>query len=315
MRERKPRAAGLVVAALLLGLQSGLAHAYVREVTGQGVPVAWHTPCIRMQLYLGSPPPVLTAADYFAVSTQAAAVWSYPSLACTDIRLSVTAESQPSADVGYDHRNVIVFRQDRWCRQLAPGADAGADDYCYSPSMLAVTSIFKNAQTGEILDADIELNAVDFTWGDRVGQPALATSTTMDFQYALTHELGHVIGLDHPCYDGSEARLNDNTGAPELDCYDNPSLPGAVAQTMMYPSVDFTGDKTKQRSLSPDDQQGDCDIYPHVHEVCPAPPAQGGCGVAPLKKPAPGHAAGLGCCWLALVLLAAACAARARPKG
>ena len=289
MRNRVTRLSGFAVAALSLALQSGLAHAYVREVTSQGVPMAWNYPCVTMHIYLSSPPPVLAAADYFSASTLAAAAWSFPSLACTDIRLSVVAETQSTADVGYDHKNVIVFRQDTWCRHSAPmNSDGVTEPDCYSSSALALTSLFKNVQTGEILDADIELNAVNYSWGDRVTQPDLASSTTVDFQYALTHELGHVIGLDHPCYDGSAARLNDNAGAPEVDCYSNSPLPSSVSQAIMYPSVDLPGAKTKQRELSADDQEGDCDIYPHVHDSCPALPAPGGCSLATPANPASG---------------------------
>ena len=223
--------------------------------------------------------PRLAEIDFFAASTAAAAAWSYPQVIGTDIRLNMVEEPEIATGVGYDKRNVIVFRQDTWCRVPAPVDDAGvAQPDCYSPSALAVTSVFKNVKTGEIVDTDIEFNAVDYTWGDLQGQPALALSTTADFQNALTHELGHVIGLDHNCFTTNDGQplLNDNTGSPEVDCYNNPSLPDTVAVATMYPSVVLTD--TERRTLSPDDELGVCDIYPHVHDVCPSP-ADGGCSV------------------------------------
>ncbi|HEX7508406.1 MAG TPA: hypothetical protein VF550_16645 [Polyangia bacterium] len=280
-----PRSYVLVLGLAVLSLLPKGAQAYVREVTKSGVPVAWRYPCVTMQIYLGSAPPVVTADAFFAASAQAAGVWSYPTLACTDIRLAMVAEAQASADVGHDTQNVIMFRQDTWCRQPTPVDDAGTPQPdCYPSSALAITSIFKNSKTGEILDADIEFNAVDYSWGDLEGQRALATSNTADFQNALTHELGHVLGLDHNCFtaNDAQARLNDNTGAPEVDC--NSTLPDTILNATMYPSVVLID--TQRRTLSLDDEQGVCDIYPHLHEVCPVRPSDSGCSVLTM---APSH--------------------------
>jgi hypothetical protein len=218
-----------------------------------------------------------------AASAEAVAAWSFPSVSCSDLRLTAVIEDPSSADVGYDRRNVITFRRDTWCRQPGRQDDAGVEQPdCYPSTALAVTSVFKNAKTGEILDADIELNAVDYSWGDRVALADAASPDTMDFLYAVTHEMGHVIGLDHPCYAPSDkqGRMNDNTGAPEVDCYGNPTLPDAIASSIMYPSVDLASAKTTQRTLGEDDVQGVCDIYPHVHDFCPTP-SDGGCHLAP----------------------------------
>jgi hypothetical protein len=281
-----PRARALLLGFVTLVTIPRGAQAYVREVTKSGVPVAWHYPCVTMHIYVGSPPPVLTANDFFAASVQAAAVWSYPALACTDIRLTMVAEAQATADVGRDNENVIVFRRNTWCREPTPVDDAGIPQpECFPASALAVTTIFKNSKTGEILDADIELNAVDYSWGDLVGQPTLSISTTADFQNALTHELGHVVGLDHNCYAASDGqpRLNDNTGEPEVDCYGNPPPPATVSKATMYPSVVLTD--TLRRALSPDDAQGICEVYPHLHDVCPAVYLGGGCSVLAATNP------------------------------
>ena len=277
---RRPRDLILLLGLAPIALIPREAGAYVREVTNSGLPVAWRSPCVTMRVYLGSPPPVLTADALFAASVQAASAWSYPTLACTDVRLGMVEESEATADVGNDATNMIVFRQDTWCRQPTSVDDAGVPQPdCFPSSALAVTSIFKNSKTGEILDADIEFNGVNYTWGDLVGQPDLRTSTTADFQNALTHELGHVLGLDHNCYTKSDnqPRSNDNTGAPEADCYNNPTLDATVADATMYPSVILSD--TLRRDLSEDDQQGICGIYPHEHEICPAVPSGGGCAV------------------------------------
>jgi hypothetical protein len=256
--------------------------AYVREVTASGVPVAWKHPCISMHIFVGAAPPLLTSADYAAAAVQAAAVWSYPQLACTDIRLAMTPEEAPAAEVGNDGQNVIVFRQGTWCREPTPVNDAGvAEPACYPSSALAVTTVVKNSKTGEILDTDIEFNAVNYSWGDFEAQPDLADGRTADFQNALTHELGHVIGLDHNCYapaDGQPRRA-DNNGVPEVNCYGNPSLPDAVANATMYPSVQLSD--TLRRALSPDDSQGVCDIYPSGSDFCSADVEGGGCTVEP----------------------------------
>jgi hypothetical protein len=265
----------------LVGLGSGRAWAYVREVTSTGVPIAWRNPCVSMHIRADAQPPLLGSADVVTAATQAMAAWSYPQVAATDIRLTPVFESQTTLSAGYDKKNVIVFRQDSWCREYAPVDEATASTSdCYPTSALAVTSIFKNTKTGEIVDADIEFNAVYYAWGDLVGQPSLATPDTADFQNALTHELGHVIGLDHNCYTGNDGptRPYDNTGSPAVDCGNSSDLLDTIANATMYPSVILSD--TMRRTLSPDDELGACEIYPHAHDVCPVPSSDGGCSLA-----------------------------------
>jgi hypothetical protein len=213
-------------------------------------------------------------------------------------------QSAATSDTGLDGINMIVFRQDAWCEHPAP-ADP-TQPYCYPANALAVTSVFKSKSTGEIVDADMELNAVRFTWADLVERPELPDGSTADFQNTLTHELGHVIGLAHPCYSSNDgpSRLLDNTGVPELDCTD-PNLPAAVLNTTMFPSV-ATSD-TARRVLSPDDQQAACDIYPAASAMCLPTPSSHGCSTLP-SAPQPAGRAWLtilaGCLSAALLALA-----------
>lgn len=276
---RHRRRLAVTTAVAWAALASPPAEAYVREVTQEGTPIFWKNPCVDLHVYLGAPPPVLDADGYLEAALASAAAWSYPRVRGTDLRFNVVAESNATADVGYDQQSVVVFRTGSWCREPAPVDDSGNPlPECYPSTALAVTSLFKNRHTGEILDADIEFNGVDFSWGDWVGRPGLATPTTADFQNALTHELGHVAGLDHNCFAPSDGqpRLPDHTGALEIDCYGNPSLPAAVADATMYPSVVLSD--VVRRTLSDDDILGISDVYPHAHESCPAV-AQGGCAV------------------------------------
>lgn len=278
--------AGIVVSALCAALPSE-ASAYVREVTSTGIPLSWKSPCVSMHIFLGDTPPVLSSDQYFAAATVGAESWSQPSLACSDVRLSIVPEADANADVGRDNRNIIAFRRQAWCASASPTATPDTST-CYPASALAVTTLFKNKNTGEILDADIVFNAVNYTWGDLVAAPDSATGTTVDFQNALTHELGHVVGLDHSCYAPADEqpRQLDDTGAPEPDCYGNPFLPNAIYESTMYPSVSLSD--TQRRDLSADDQQGVCSIYPYAHESCPIPIEGGGCATIAGAFPA-GH--------------------------
>lgn len=74
--------------------------------------------------------------------------------------------------------NVIVFRDDRW-------EFKGVDDN------VAKTVVHFDADTGEILDADIEINTAhnQFT--------VSATNVVYDLQTVLTHEIGHFLGFAH----------------------------------------------------------------------------------------------------------------------
>jgi uncharacterized protein (TIGR03382 family) len=150
------------------------------------------------------------------------------------------------------NRNVVVWLTDRW----------GNDEEDYSPLAVAVTTLTFIADPGapddgEILDADIEFNGIHQTFSaEPDGEPG-----KHDVQNTLTHELGHVLGLDHTCHDGEIfPRPVDHNGNPVPDCQPASDLPDEVKNATMYNySVEGEIDK---RSLEPDDIQGLQTIYP-----------------------------------------------------
>ena len=182
--------------------------------------------------------------------------------------------------------NLVVFRKG-WCSTnpdaaacLAAGGTGCGNTYdCFEDAtpldraIVALTSALYEPDTGRIVNADIEVNGWDgagsgtpvsastsgpahgwyFTCDRQGGWPQCTSYGQsgcfyIDLENTLTHEVGHFIGLTHPC------ELDQGTCTP------------AMQAVTMYPAT-VPGDLAK-RSLSPDDVAGLCAIYP----------AGGGCG-------------------------------------
>jgi hypothetical protein len=282
------------VAGIVMGL-AGPASAYVRTRTTAGVATAWKSPCVTMKFALGAFPAHLDAAAYLEAAQAGGGAWTQASLdgsnRCSNVILGVESTPEVGGPVGNDGENRIIFRQTEWCREPAP---TNGDARCYDQNALAITTVFQLKNSGEIVDTDIEVNGVNFTWVDFVGQPDVGSYQSHDFQGAITHELGHVLGLEHTCYipaylkDGTPVpRPVDNTGNPIPNC--GAENPPSITEATMYVSVSSPSTEVGLRSLSSDDVQGVCDIYPiSAGFVCDSPTADpntpgkggGGCSLA-----------------------------------
>lgn len=111
--------------------------------------------------------------------------------------------------------NVVLFQDDDWKYRGIDGT-------------LAKTSVTYNDETGEIYDADIEVNTANNT----VTISDDPRKIEYDLQAILTHEVGHFIGIAH---------------SPNPDA-------------VMYAS--YNPGSTSQRRLTPDDVEAVCTVYP-----------------------------------------------------
>jgi hypothetical protein len=220
--------------------------------------------------------------DAEALAQASFATWGAASFTgqpvCTNFGFAYGGVS-PSIVTGYDSKgpneNLVVWRKGL-CTDVAPANDpcraAGtcADQYnCWDhgSTTIGLTTTTYNANTGEILDADMELFDRDAAhgtgfWFTCAGPGSLACGTSaggapnppttscvsMDLGSTITHEAGHMLGLAHSC-DASN------------------STPECSASTM-YASAGL-GD-TQKRTLHPDDVAGVCTIYPAGGAPSPA---------------------------------------------
>jgi len=239
---KRPMALLLAAAAMT----AGTAQAYVRTTTDKNAPVRWPRSCVVVTAHSGNPPPNLTPDLVVSAARAAASAWSHESLACSGFELQIGVEPTLGAAVNNDGKNNMLFRRDAWP---------------YDSSALAITTVFARQDTGVILDADVELNAVDggrFKWGDLVA--GIGTGVHVeDLQNTLTHEFGHLLGLDHNCIlAGSMGKRGvDQNGVLVPECE---RASQEIQDATMFAAV-APGD-TLRRTLTEDDIAGVCAIYP-----------------------------------------------------
>jgi hypothetical protein len=175
---------------------------------------------------------------------------------CTDMMLQEIGETTVR-EIGYNAAdpndgNLIMFQPNACLGLVALDDPCWVDDTCDAkyacfsggPEVVASTFVTGRLSDGVILDVDIEVNAAPPPAGRgfsaEVGTPL---PDTTDIQNTLTHEIGHLLGLNHNCgYSGA------------------PACTAALMQGTMYGAA-APGEIVK-RTLKADDIAGMCHVYP-----------------------------------------------------
>lgn len=193
----------------------------------EGPSLAWSTRTIELRR--SGEGAEVSAVDAERVALGSLASWN--ALACSDMEL-VLGERTQSRLVGFDwaagsgsaaNENILVFRNDNESDPI--------DAWLHQLGALAITTVTFEGNQGELLDADIEINDTGFSFTS-CDPEETECLVDFDLQNTLTHELGHLLGLDHSV----EAEATMFASAPRRD--------------------------TSKRTLAVDDEAALCAVYP-----------------------------------------------------
>jgi hypothetical protein len=202
----------------------------------------WRQNCIPFAI--SSQSALLQDSALEAIVVNSFEQWSQNTHSCTSLSFVYSGyvsdgfdfdDSNPS-----NNRNVVTSLDTQ-----AALDQARVDGFWESEKLVAITLTRFVPSTGEIVDADIVLNNVLFSFEEIPDGTSCGNNTVRhDLKNTLVHEVGHLIGFAH--VDGLDATMFKNA----QNC------------------------ETKKRDLETDDLSGLCSVYPSSGPIVTCQPPQ-----------------------------------------
>jgi hypothetical protein len=218
----------LVVLGIVLScLFPTISGSYELKYTENGSVVRWFESCVLYSLHEAGDPTL----DF--QSTREAIRDSFDTWEEVPCSYFYFEETEPAScdEIGVNlergNMNLLVWVQEDWTQI----------DGDHDTDVIALTSIAWRESDGQLLDSDIEFNSDHFSFGLN------GESNLTDLRNTATHEIGHLLGLQH-----------------------------STVESATMNATAFKGD-TNKRTLDKDDIAGVCALYPNDSDpnICMLP--------------------------------------------
>jgi hypothetical protein len=241
--------------------------------TKSGTYLYWESGCVFITVDSEGTKEI-AGENEFPVVSESIATWNDNTASCSYIQL--LEEGRKPVETGRDRVNIIKFRDASWCRPKTKDDPAR----CHPESAAGITTATYvddagSERDGAIVDSDIELNGVNFSISVN-GQTLGTEPCNSDLKNTLTHELGHLLGLEHTCLAAGDPPRVDDKNNPVPTCTQAMNNMVITGATMF--NYQACGEVTKV-TLEADDINAICTIYPTARDpgTCEPVGDDGGC--------------------------------------
>ncbi|TNF26169.1 MAG: matrixin family metalloprotease, partial [Deltaproteobacteria bacterium] len=212
-----------VIALALVGFAASPppAAAWTPYLTQSGTPLHWPTDTLHYAV-ASDLPEELTRAGVERVMADSYGAWA--TLSCQPFTTVFEGFEDGLPVDGADGLNALV-----WVPTEAAWSDLG-----YGATELARTGVTHRVNSGEIIDADIRVNAGGFSYSEATA----CAPDVYDLQATLTHELGHLFGLDHSADAAATMAWRTDPGVCDKRTLTQDDIDGFCATYEIYPIVE-----------------------------------------------------------------------------